>query len=602
MCGIFGVTGCDNDQGLDAHARKLNHRGPDSFGSYFDSENRVYLGHCRLSIIDLSENGSQPMSNEDGTLWITYNGEVYNFQALRTELESKGHRFKSNCDTEVVLHAYEEWGVECLGRLNGMFAFAILDTRRKKLFLARDRVGIKPLHYGLLGNHFVFASELKAIIGLPYYQRRIHYPALFKYMIYRYISGAESIWEGVSRLLPGHYLIYDLEKKQVEISRFWSLEVKTEPWTIDSALERFEELLASAVQNCLISDVPLGIFLSGGLDSSSVTTMAARNSDQIDTFTVGFEGWHDNELEAARQTAQKLSTHHHEEMIQVGNFRELMRVFEYFDEPLGDSSIFPTFLVCAAARKHVKVVLSGDGGDEIFGGYKWYTDTEDCRPLKKFAFGLEPLLRMLSLDQTAWGLRCSRLEHYRRMTSPLFTLPELKRMFPDAPGDLFPDTDTDVYAQYYDRHNGKYKAWQVVDFFTFLTANNLAKVDRASMAHSLEVRVPLLDHRIVEFAFSLPDDLCIRNGVKKYLLQRFHAGNGLTHLLDQPKRGFSCPVSMFWPVQDMLLQVENGCLEKDGLLVRRELQGIIQNHEAYNWGVKLWLLAVLSKWYERWMM
>jgi|GEM_PF-84680 len=600
MCGIFGVFGCDNDIDLERHARLLTHRGPDGFGSWRDPVVPLYLAHCRLAVIDLSERGAQPMCNEDGSVWLTYNGEIYDFLSLRTELEHLGHRFRSVTDSEVIIHAYEEWGAACLERFNGMFAFAIWDRRVRKLFLARDRVGIKPLYYGFINGKFIFASEPKALIGLPFYRKEISKPALVSYLTYGYCAGEESIWNGILQLLPGHILTYDTATSHVINKPFWELGYNPQLWSLVDAVDRFSELMTSSVNNCLASDVPVGVFLSGGYDSSTVAALAVKNTPHVDTFTIGFQEWEKDERSVARFTAKTLGTRHHEDQVRVGNFHIFDRIFDVFDEPLANSAIFPTYMVCAYARRFATVALSGDGGDELFGGYNWYTQTENCRTIKRLAFALEPLFRACGLDRTNFGLRCNRVEHYRRMTSAAFSMAEIHRLVPTISKADLPDSECYVLNRHVCSNRTGYSRWQYLDFKTFLVDHNLVLTDRASMAHSLEVRVPFLDNRLIDFAYSLPDDLRIRDGQKKYLIRRLLETNGLRHLLNLSKQGFSCPVGNFWPTNIMADELRYGNLVQSGILDRTEIEMLLHNAGAA-WDVKIWRLALLERWSRKWL-
>lgn len=601
MCGIFGVKGCDSDAGLEPCARLLTHRGPDQFGSWLDKEANVYLAHCRLSVIDLSDRARQPMSNEDGNVWLTYNGEIYNFVELRAELVERGHVFTSRTDSEVVIHAYEEWGTDCLEKFNGMFAFALWDQRQRRLFLARDRLGIKPLYYAHVGDRFAFASEPKAIIELPFFAKQINHRAVFCFLVYGYVAGAGSVWENIQRLPPGHFLLLDDEAREPVLSQYWRIDPQPTNWPEPDALEHLAELMASSVKYRLVADVPVGVFLSGGTDSTCVASFAAEQAPRINTFSVGFEGWPANELETARESATLFGTTHHEERMTIDGLESLEDVFHFYDEPLGDSSVFPTYLVCQAARQHATVALSGDGGDELFGGYEWYTQTEDCRWLKKLAFMLEPVMRSLGLANSDLGRRCSKLQHYLLMNCPGFRIEELRKLFPHVPSELFPREETHLYAQHYRADLGRYKRWQYVDAMTFMIDNNLTKVDRASMAHSLEVRVPFLDHRIVEFAFSLQDPLCVKQGEKKCLLRRLLGSRGAGHVLSNPKKGFSCPIYTYWPVERMAGEIASGSLVGNGIVDRRAVRDLTENGNMEANGLKIWLLLVLERWCKQWL-
>ena len=601
MCGIFGIIGPGFDDPRREHqARLLHHRGPDGFGAYEDAKHAVYLAHCRLAIIDLSARGAQPMCNEDGTVWITYNGEIYGFAALRTELERQGHRFASATDTEVILHAYEEWGIACLERLNGMFAFALWDSGRGKLFLVRDRLGIKPLYYGQFGDTLAFASDTRALTDLPCVRKAIDPGALACYLLYKYVSGEASIWQGISRLPPAHYLEYDLGTGTARSRRYWDLALETRPWSFESACEEFADLFETSVKNCLVSDVPIGIFLSGGYDSSAIARAATQWSPRINSFCIGFDGWGRDERPAAAETARWLSTTHHEQSLGLSQFHGIDRVIEAYDEPLADSSIFPTYLVSGLARQHATVALSGDGGDELLGGYSWFGHTVHCTTRKRLAFLLEPLLRAAGLANSPWGRRCNVLDHYRLLTSPTFELDEIRRLFPSLPQECLPRQETYLYQRHQRRELNGYQRWQYVDLHTFLPDTNLMKVDRASMAHSLEVRVPFLDHRLVEFAFSLPEHLVAGKGQTKVLLANWLASRGLSQVLERPKLGFSCPISQFWSSETMLAEVLGGRLVEYGLLDRGQAMKLFDD-KALRHGLKLQVLAILERWARRWL-
>ncbi|MFI5295192.1 MAG: asparagine synthase (glutamine-hydrolyzing) [Thermodesulfovibrionales bacterium] len=602
MCGIFGYIGNKGGADLRNTALLLRYRGPDAFGEYYDRDHDVYLAHCRLSIIDLSEDGKQPMSNEDGKIWITFNGEIYNFQELRQELEALGHRFRSQSDTEVIIHGYEQWGADCLKRFAGMFAFALWDKKAGTLFVARDRLGIKPLYYALINGNLAIASEPKAIVSLPSYSKAICYQALFSYMLYGYIIGEDSIWQGVKQLAPGKYFFYSPSKKELSINEYWRLEPQRKRWSEADALDRLEELLETSIRQHLVSDVPIGVLLSGGIDSTAITAYASAISPGIRSFSVGFEDWGQNELEDARIVARHFNTSHFEDLVRVDNFEELERLFSFYDEPLGDTSIFPTYLVCRNARRRTTVALSGDGGDELFGGYNWYSEMEGCEKWRRAAFSISGILRFLGIEKGLLARKCNSLDYYRLLTSPFFSLDELKTLFGDTNIGALPKSETSLMYDYYRGDLGRYKRWQYLDAMTYMPSNNLMRLDRASMAHSLEVRVPFLDHRIVEFAFSLPDDLCVRDGRKKYLLRNLLASKVPASVMDKPKQGFSCPVSIFWPVVYKIRDIKKGALVDSGIVNNKALDEIIRRRSDSNWELKIWLLAVLDKWCEHWLM
>jgi len=599
MCGIFGSFNvADADESL---CSVLQHRGPDGAGYYHDPVFPVALGHNRLSIIDLSDAGHQPMCNEDKTVWITFNGEIYNFQELRPELEAKGHIFGSNTDTEVIIHAYEEWGKDCLLRFNGMFAFCIWDRNKKLLFLARDRLGIKPLYYSDSAGRLIFGSEPKVILSHPGFQRGISNPALISYLIYRYVAGGQSIWKGIKKLLPGHCLSYDLEKQKLTIHQYWSLKAKQKKRSKEEALDRFNELFTSAVKYRLISDVPVGVFLSGGVDSSAITGVASQLSPHINTFSIGFSESNRSELDDARVVADHLKTTHHQAKVNSGNISDLKSIFATLDEPLGDSSIIPTYLVCREGRKYAKVILAGDGGDELMGGYNWYTQFRQIMMIRPIAMLLGPALGMLGRTGRLVSAAKDPCELYRQLTSPRFSLGEIQKLFPHVNKEDFPESENYLLKHYYRNDLQPYKRWQYVDAHTFMTDDILAKVDRASMANSLEVRVPFLDHRLVEFAFALPDNLCINRGEKKYLLKEYLKKRVPSKIINKPKQGFSCPITTYWPIKQMIQEVDDGMLLQNGMLAKAGWMQLRNQKRIPYRESKIWLIAVLEKWAGEWL-
>lgn len=596
MCGIFGLAGPRFDTPeRERQARSLSTRGPDGFGQHVDERQGVYLAHTRLAVIDLSARGAQPMCNEDGTVWITFNGEIYGHTALRQELEALGHRFASATDTEVIIHAYEQWGMACLDRLNGMFAFGLWDSRLGKLFLVRDRLGIKPLYHGTFGGTLAFASDARALAGLPFVKRELNPSALACYLLYKYVSGEQSIWQGVQRLLPGHWLEFDVATGKSQVKRYWSVPLEPRDWAPEDALNQFTRLFEQSVRECLVSDVPLGAFLSGGYDSTAVVRAAATLSQDLRTFSIGFAGWDRDERAAAAQTAAHLHTRHQEAVLGQQQFGSLDDVIGAYDEPLADSSIFPTYLLCRHVRQQATVALSGDGGDELMGGYRWYHHTVYASPRKRLAFALEPLLKATGMAETALGQRCSEAAHYRLMTSPTFSLAEIKSLFPGIPKQALPDDAAYLYRQHLRPELAGYRRWQYVDLHTFLPDTNLAKVDRASMAHGLEVRVPFLDHRLAEFAFSLPEALRGTRHQHKVLLANWLKANGLADVVSRPKQGFSSPWRNFWTPQDMATEIRDGWLARSGWADPTALKKLVDSPNSHS-GIQLLVLATLNRW------
>lgn len=601
MCGIFGLAGPRySEPSRERQARQLYRRGPDGFGQHVDDANQVYLAHTRLAIIDPTPRGAQPMCNEDGTVWITFNGEIYDHAALRAELELLGHRFASATDSEVIVHAYEQWGIDCLSRLSGMFAFGLWDSKSNKLFLVRDRLGIKPIYYGVFDGTLAFASDARVLVGLPFVARELAPSALTCYLLYKYVSGEQSIWKDVRRLLPGHLLEFDATSRSACTRRYWKLPLEEQAWRAEDALERFSELFSNSVRDCLVSDVPVIAFLSGGYDSSAVVCAAGSLNHNINTYSIGFAGWERDERAAAQKTATQLGTAHFESVLGPEHFTTVDEVIGAYDEPLADSSIFPTYLLCREARTKAKVALSGDGGDELLGGYTWYRQTVRTSVQKRLAFMLEPLLMAMGMAQTNLGQRSSPVSHYRMLTSPTFSIAEIAKLFPSLPSHALPDEEGYLYRSHLRAELTGYRRWQFVDLNTFLVDSNLAKVDRASMAHGLEVRVPFLDHRLAEFAFSLPLELTNTRHQHKVLLARWLQAHGMGEVLDRPKQGFSSPWQTFWPTRTMAAELEQGWLVSSGLANRRELQKFLDSSTPQR-GLQLLVLATLDRWGRQWV-
>jgi len=546
MCGICGIYYVDPGQKVERHVLQhmtdaLIHRGPDDEGLYLGDG--VGLGMRRLSIIDLVT-GKQPISNEDGSVWIVFNGEIYNHLTLRSELERKGHRFRTRADTEAIVHAYEEYGAHCPEHLNGMFAFAIYDSRSRRLLLARDRLGIKPLYYTFDGRRLVFGSELKSLLRAPGVPREIDFQALDAYLTFEYIPAPLSIFRGVAKLPQAHTLT--LEQGQLRLRQYWDVAFGLGEAMAKSEQEWGEELvalLADAVKIRLMSDVPLGAFLSGGLDSSSVVAMMSRAMDRpVKTFSIGFSEATYNELDYARTVARAFGTEHHEEIITPDAVSLTETLVAHLDEPLGDFSIFPTYMVSRMTRQHVTVALSGDGGDELLAGYDTYVADRLARAYVRLPrvlrHGLiEPLASRLRPTEKKKGLvnRTVRfvqgvalpahLQHVRWMI--FLSQAQKESLYSPMLQDALAGTNPyEFIEKYFDRVRGAdpLSQQQYVDLKTYLPDDILVKVDRMSMAVSLEARVPFLDYRLVELVGRMPAELRLRNGQTKYILKRAMRG------------------------------------------------------------------------------
>lgn len=588
MCGILGYfAGRKIDKNMFLRMRDtMVHRGPDGSGHLFSNDDQVALGHRRLSIIDLSEHGKQPLQNEDGSVWLSFNGEIYNFQDLRSELEINGHVFRSRTDSEVIVHAYEEWGERCVERLWGMFAFIIWDESRKQFFGARDRLGVKPLHYYHSGNTFICASEIKAIVENPEVPRRLDISALCDFLTYRYIPNPKTIWKDVRKLPPAHAFIYTNE--ELRIWKYWSLEPNENIISEEKALEHLEGLFEDAVRRRLVSDVPIGLFLSGGLDSTAIAWELKRLKIDIESFTIGFRNTPGDETMDAEMVANYLNISNQSEYLSEKEFEELSSLMWYFDEPFGASSMLPTFLVSKVARKKVTVALSGDGGDESFAGYNWYDKLLDIT----MGTANQPILG-------ASGISQNLAERYRQVTTPRFTRSELKCLFACSLDEVEKD-ELWFFKNGVNPSLSGIKQLQWLDTHTFLPEEVLTKVDRASMANSLEVRSPFLDHRIFEWTFSLSDKVYF-NGEKKQLLKKLLQGNVPASIIEKPKKGFSAPVNLYWNDERV-----NGILAQskavaDGIFNSIYINNLIDVPYDSTTYAKRWLLMVFELWYRRWV-
>lgn len=603
MCGICGWIDNKpvNTVILESMTQELRHRGPNA--QQIIAFDNVGLGHTRLSIIDLSENANQPMHNEDESLWLVYNGEFYTFKVYQQELIKKGHRFISNTDSEVLLHLYEEEGPKFVKILRGMFAFGLWDGKQKQLMLARDRVGEKPLYYFHRGGTFLFASELKALLKHPAVDREICPEAIRYYFMLGYIPRQLSIFKSINKLLPGNYLIY--KNGQITTYPYWTLPSVgcSDSESEEECTETLRNKLEESVKLRLISDVPLGVFLSGGVDSSIVATLMAHHSSKpVKTFSIGFEEAKYDELPYARQVARHIGSEHHEFLVRLDQTEILEKLIYYFDEPFADSSAVPTYYVSKMARDYVTVVLSGDGGDELFGGYNWYDWVLRRTKLDFIPFPIRKIISELSNLPTCnykgrHFLTDLWLDEYQ-----IFI--ERTRFFSDGEINHLLKFDircnVNSHREFYE-NGGKSKLERMTrtDFSYYLPEDILTKVDRASMAVGLEARVPMLDHKLCEFAFSLPDKVKIKNGVKKYLLKKIAKELLPADFPLERKQGFSIPLTE-WMQGDLGKKV----LDALDVNYMRDLinpvfvEQLLQQHmtNRINQAQKLWAMLVFGLW------
>ena len=628
MCGIAGLIRWDGQplgERLDRMVAALRHRGPDDSGTMgFDLRKGIArapaaqacagLGFARLSIIDLSAAGHQPMANETQTVWIAFNGEVYNFGEVRPWLEQRGHAFRSRTDTEVLLHAYEEEGIACLDRFRGMFGVAILDLAKRRIFLARDRLGLKPVKYIADPRFFAFASELKALLTLPEVPRRLDPVAVEEYLTYRYVPPPRTGLEHIAKLPAASALELDLDRREYRLTRYWSPPAGTRSMADQEILAEARTRFDEAVALRLIADVPVGVFLSGGLDSTAVVASAVRTRSRLRTYTVGFDDPRFDERPVARQVAERFGTDHHELSVSPDIGADLERLVRAFDEPFADPSAVPSYYLAQATGAHVRVVLNGDGGDELFGGYKRYRAHRRTMAWQRWMPQRRDWLARLAhalpfeVDKKRWRGRIGRLllesslpyeRAYRLRFSGLDprALSALRGPWLQGhPRRADPlDRLASAFAELPERAAGL--RLQDVDLMTYLPDDILVKSDLAGMAHSLEARSPFLDHRFVEFAVCLP----ARWRTGKRLIKSLLAGKVADDILHRKKMGFNPPMES-WIRRELAGTVRERLLAPDAVTAsifdRSTIRRIVERHLGGhgNLGEMIWLLLVLEVW------
>ena len=633
MCGICGFIGNKDENLLKRMLGVLSHRGPDDEGIYFATGRRrgangkaVGLGHKRLSIIDLSPAAHQPMSNEDGSIWITYNGEIYNFRELSERLKVKGHRFKSKSDTEVIIHAYEEWGEDCVTRLRGMFAYAIWDEGKKRLFLVRDRVGIKPLYYSQFQDKFFFASEIKSILQYEGFERSIDCQALFYFLTFLYIPAPLTIFKNIKELPAGHMLIYENEK--IEIRKYWDLtegkpDAKGNMSDVTYVKAQAYDLLKETVESHLISDVPLGVFLSGGMDSSTVVgLMSELSSRPVKTFSIGYgkEAESYNELEYARIVAKHFKTDHYEFILDPKIIEILPKIVWHLDEPLADSSAILTYLISKAAKRHVTVALTGIGGDEVFGGYPRYIGAMLAEYYARIPFQIKKkgsrwveYLPESSKSRNIPGwikrfIRSGTLpEDLRYISWISFLNPSKKEAIftQDFLSELDSFDPLRLHQNYYNTLETKDELKKIfyLDTKTYLPDDLLMMGDKMGMANSLEIRVPFCDHEVVEFAFSIPTELKFKGFKLKALMKQAFSELLPPQIIHREKRGFMVPISQWFkkelkPFTLKLLSEEN--VRKRNILRYDYVKWVLDRHFSgkQNLSDQIWALLTLELWFR----
>lgn len=630
MCGIAGLCDFSKNSDLDqvrSMTDIMTHRGPNDSGYQImeTPEALIGFGHRRLSILDLSSGGHQPMDFE--YLKIIFNGEIYNFQEIRLELEKLGYTFHSSSDTEVILKGYHCWGIGIIDKCIGMFAMAILDRKRNELILIRDRAGIKPLYYYWDGNLMLFSSELKSMHRHSGFKKKIDIHALALFLQYSYIPGPYSIFEKVSKLEPGHYLKFRLAQKEFQVIKYWDvLDFYNRPKSECSdqeAMDRVESLMRSSYEYRMVSDVPVGVFLSGGYDSTSVAAiLQTGRTDRIRTFTIGYREAGFNEAEEAKKIAKFLGTDHTEWYVSARDASGIMeKLPEIYDEPFADNSTVPTILVSQLASRTVKVALSADGGDEIFAGYSKFNQarrfTSQYPTWFRKALGnamerIDPERIPVLKDRYNFSTRYEKMKMIWKSGNPANALKFISQYTTESQVRKFLSVEFKNYPTHFDldpmisADNDPINRMLAIDYKTFLVDNNLVKVDRATMSVSLEGREPMLDHRLIEFLSGLPSEIKIRKGVNKFLLKAIVHKYVPRELMDRPKKPFIAPLTIWFrdELRDQMEAYLNPqTLARSGLL---HVQPILDLKRNYLEGgrvsyQKLWNILVFLIWHEKWM-
>jgi asparagine synthase (glutamine-hydrolysing) len=628
MCGIAGFTffkkqTIDVRDTIEKMIAVITHRGPDEQGVYMDDA--VALGNRRLSIIDLAS-GTQPIHNEDRSLWIVFNGEIYNYPELRDTLIEKGHTFTTQSDTEVIVHLYEEYGVDCLSKLNGMFAFALWNTREQSLLLARDRLGIKPLHYLEYPGGLIFGSELKALLQHPLVEAQLDLHALSKYLIYEYVPAPHSIFKGIKKLEPGHYLVHTKDKSENHM--YWDIPIEENAISYKREEEQAEELLSrlrESVRKRLLSDVPIGVLLSGGIDSSTVSILATEASaQQIQSFSIGFEEASFDETRYSQKIARLIGTKHHHQVLSSRKMLDVVPdVINILDEPLADASIIPTYLLSNMTSQHVKVALGGDGADELFAGYPTYQAHKlvtyySILPyqirdvINRIAKRLPVSHRNISFDfkikQFLRGMGVSSEIRIFLWMGAFLEQEKHHLLTREVQEYLFGENPFEDVIHYVQKSKLLKEFERILYLYMklYLQDDILVKVDRASMANSLEVRVPYLDHTFVEYAAGLPTVYKLRGLTTKYLLKMAVKDILPKEIVKRKKKGFGIPLSKWFnqELKDLLLDYLNEeRIKKSGIFHYPYIKQLLDEHFSYKRDNRkqLWTLLVFEMWREQYL-
>jgi asparagine synthase (glutamine-hydrolysing) len=591
MCGITGIS-LHKEQVNEALLKKatalLHHRGPDSSNIHISNNRKTGFGHTRLSFIDLSDAGSQPMSHPENSITVVLNGEIYNYLELRKELTELGHNFITKTDTEVLIHGFKAWGKDLPKKLEGMFAFAIYDEVNAQLFLARDRFGIKPLYYYKSNDQFIFGSEVKSIIALDPSLKKIRPESISLFLANRYVPTPFTIWHDIYKLKPGSYVSLDLNSFKTEENPYWELKIGEEKISEEDAYEKFRTSLIRSVENHLRSDVPIGSFLSGGLDSSTlVYIMQQELGYSTKAFSIGFENWEQSEDQYAKIVADKVGATLFTSKPDRLDLNSVEKLMWHYDDPIADISIIPTFEVSGLARRQVKAVVSGEGADEALGGYWWHQPESFTSKtyFQKIFSGGAPNFKKIK-------------NHYiHAMSMGLFDHSELKDALTNQFAHSIPKDPFQHFNSFEIEGSMQLKQLQYLDLNTFMPELILNKVDRASMAHSLEVRVPFLQHQLVEDLFNLPQHVYFKKGEQKPFLKKLLKDKVPAEVLNRPKQGFVGPDKYYMEMELYKNALVNGRLVLDGVIKSSYIESKLQQKDHW----RLWKLFVLENWWKNWM-
>ncbi len=588
MCGILGHISIHNSVDQECFGKMmttLEHRGPDGFGTYFSENKKMALGHTRLSFLDLGISGKQPLSDSGKKIWVSFNGEIYNFIELKNDLKNHYH-FSTNTDTEVIIAAYKIYGINFLSKLKGMFAFALLDGEKNKLYLVRDRFGIKPLYYFQNQENLIFASELKAILASGIPKKEMDFSSFADYFVYRYIPSPKTIWKDIKKLPPAHYIEINTNNLELTIEEYWQLKSEEKTKNEVELVSQIDSILKNSVNEHIRADVPIGSFLSGGYDSSALVSYMKKTGTSPETFSIGFDNWDKSEHQFATVTSNHLNVKN-EAVIADGSSLDLVnKMPEVYDEPIADISIVPTFMVSQLARKKVKAVLSGEGADEIFCGYTWQQEFDNLKTPKGIFIKIKSKLKPINTVSF----------YANAMAMGWFDKDELKKMMHPDLHQYIPEDVHWFYRKNFNSNLSPLKSIQYLDMKCFMAELVLTKIDRASMANSLEVRVPFLDHELFETVFSIDEKVYYKKEQTKFLLFE-NIKNDLPKLiLSRKKQGFVGPDSYYMDLDYYKSELRDSKLVEYNIINQSYIDNLLK--ETYNW--KLWKILIMEKWFQKW--